>query len=70
MIRPYLTHIINDHKTQGKQQIKLTTAITFFSSKDCEEIRIMYSASDNIDVMIGIETDKITEDLFDSFLQR
>ena len=45
-------------------------AITFFSSKDCEEIRIMYSASDNIDVMIGIETDKITEDLFDSFLQR
>ena len=30
----------------------------------------MYCPSDNIQVMIGIETDKIIEDLFDSFLQR
>ena len=30
----------------------------------------MYSKSDNIEVMMGNETDKIIEDLFDSFLQR
>ena len=30
----------------------------------------MYSPSDNIEVMIGIETDKIIEDLFHSFLLR
>ena len=30
----------------------------------------MYSPSDNIEVIIGIETDKIIEDLFCSFLQR
>ena len=30
----------------------------------------MYSPSDNIEVIIGIETDKIIEDLFYSFLQR
>ena len=30
----------------------------------------MYSPSDNIEVIIGIETDKIIEGLFDSFLKR
>ena len=30
----------------------------------------MYSPSDNIEVVIGIETDKIIEDLLDYFLQR
>ena len=30
----------------------------------------MYSPSDNIEVTIGTETDKIIEDLFDAFLQR
>ena len=43
--------------------------INYFSSKDSEETRTMYSPSDNIEVIIGIETDKIIEDLFDSFLQ-
>ena len=45
-------------------------AVNFFSSKDSKETCTMYSHSDNIEVTIGIETDKITEDLFDSFLQR
>ena len=45
-------------------------AINFFSSKDSEETRTMYSKSDNIEIMMENETDKITEDLFDSFLQR
>ena len=45
-------------------------AINFFSSKDSEETRTMYNPSDNIEVIIGVETDKIIEDLFDSFLQQ
>ena len=62
--------MINDGKTQGEWKIKLTIAIKFFSSKDSEETRIMYSPSDNIEVMISLATDKIIEDLFDSFSQR
>ena len=62
--------MINDHKTQGEWKYKLTMAINFFSSKDSEETRIMYSPSVNIEIMLGNETDKIIEDLFDSFLQR
>ena len=69
-LKPYLSDIINDHKTQSEWKIKLTMSINFFSSKDSKETRTMYSPSDNVEVLIGIETDKIVEDLFDSFLQR
>ena len=67
--KPYLSDIINDHKTQGEWKIHLTMAINFFSSKDFEETRTMYCKSDNIEVMMGNEIYKIIEDLFDSFLQ-
>ena len=45
-------------------------AIKFISSKDSEETCIMYSKSDNIEVIMGNETDEVIEDLFDLFLQR
>ena len=44
--------------------------LNFFSSKDSEKTRTMDCNSDNIEVMMGNGTDKIIEDLFDSFLQR
>ena len=44
--------------------------INFFSSKDFEETHTMYSKSNNIEVMMVNETDKIIEELFDSFSQR
>ena len=45
-------------------------AINFSSPNNSKEIRTMYSPSDNIEVTIGIETDKIIEDLFDSFFYK
>ena len=39
-------------------------------SHDSEETRTMCSKNDNIEVMMGNETDKIIEDLFYSFFQR
>ena len=53
-------------KVKGKLATNLTMAINFFYSKDSEETRTMHSSSDNIEVI----TDKIIEDLLDSFLQR
>ena len=70
MIRPYLSGTIDDYKTQGGWKVHLTMAINFFSSKDSEETRTMYSKNDNIEVMMGSERDEIIEELFDSFLQR
>ena len=65
-----MSDIINDHKTQGESKIHLAMAIKFSSSKDSEETRIMYNPTNNIEVMIVMDTDKTTEDLFDYFLQR
>ena len=44
--------------------------INFFSSKDSEETRTMHIKSDNIETIIGCETDEIIEVLFKSLLQR
>ena len=48
MIRPYLSSMINDHKTQGEWKIQLTMPIKFVSSKDSNETRIMHTKSDSL----------------------
>ena len=45
---PYLSDIINNHKTQGEWKIHLTITIKFISSKDSNETQIMHSKSGNI----------------------
>ena len=51
-------------KTSSKWKIQLTMAINFISSKDSDETRNMHTKSNNIEIMIGSETDEIIEDLF------
>ena len=88
VIRPYLSNIINihktqgkwrihsgntitEHKTQGEWKIHLTMAIDFISSKEgCDETGTMHAKSDNIEIMMGSETDEIIEEIFKSLLQR
>ena len=38
--------------------------INFISSKDSDETNVMYSKRDNIEIMIGSETDEIIEEFF------
>ena len=45
-------------------------AIKFISFKYPNETRTMHTKSDNIEIMIGNETDEVTEELFNSLLQR
>ena len=70
IIRPYLSDIINNQKTQVEWKINLTIAITFISSKNSNETRIVHSESDNIEIMMSSKTDEIIEELFESLLQR
>ena len=87
MIRPYLSDIRNNHKTQGKWRIhsvntikkhktqsewkiKLTTTINFISSKDSDETHTMRAKSDNVEIMMGSETNEIIDELFKSLLER
>ena len=44
--------------------------INFISSKDSDETRSMLAKSDNVEILIGSETDDIIEELCESFLQK
>ena len=45
-------------------------AINFISSEDSDETRVLNSKSYNVEIMMGIKVDEITQELFQSFLQR
>ena len=70
-IRPYLRDIINVLKQSDTWKIQLTITINFISSKDDNnEGCVMHSKSDNIEIIISNETDKIIEKLFNSLKNR
>ena len=70
IIRPFLRDVINNHKTHGEWKMQLTMQITFISSLGTREFCIMHSKSANAEIMSGIETDDIINELFESFLKR
>ena len=55
-------------QNQGEWKIYLTMAINFISSTD--STRTMHPKSNNIEIMTGNEIDEITEELFETLLQR
>ena len=67
--------MINNHKVNatdsndlsGVWKIQLTMWINFVSSLDPEKIRRMNSKSNNIEIMMGTETNNIIKELFESF---
>ena len=61
---------IIDYKTQGEWKIQLTMTINFMASKDSVKTHTMHAKSNNIEIMIGNETDELIRELFDSLLQR
>ena len=57
-------------KTKSEWKIQLTMTINFTSSKpDSDETRIMHEKSNNVEIMIGSETNEVIEELFESLLQ-
>ena len=53
MIRPYLIDLINSHNQYGEWKIQLVMLNRCISSKNFEETRFIYSASENIEIFIG-----------------
>ena len=60
----------DNHKAHSEWKIQLIMKITFISSLDADELRIMHTKSDNIEIMNSIETNDIINELFISFLRR
>ena len=70
-LRVNLPDIVIDYETQfGEWKIQLTMQINFIFSKVFEETRTKSTKSDNIDIMMGSETDDVIEELRESLLQR
>ena len=70
LIEQYLRELINDYKNKGEWKIQLTAEINFISLKsDSDETRVMYTKSDNEEIMIGSDTNEIIKELFESFVQ-
>ena len=70
IIRPYLRDMIDNHKALGEWKIQLIMRIIFVFSLDINEIHIMHTKSDNIELMSGTETNGVINELFKSFLRR
>ena len=70
IIRPYLKDMINDYKSKGEWKIQLSMQIIFVSFTDANETRDMYTKSDNITIMSGIEADDVINELFNTFRRR
>ena len=68
LIRPYLSDMINGHKTQSEWKMQIQ--INFISSKDSEETRTMHPKRNNIEILIGNERDEIIEKVFEPLLQK
>ena len=58
------------HKIQSEWKIQLKMAINFISFKDSDDTCFMYTKINNVEIMMGSETDEIIEELFKSFLQK
>ena len=60
--------MIDNHK--GEWKIQLSMRMIFVSFTDANETHDMYTKSDNITIMSGIETDDVINELFNSFRRR
>ena len=62
--------MIDNYKAHSEWKIQLIMKINFISSLDTDEICTMHTKSDNIEIMNGIETNDIINELFKSFIER
>ena len=71
LIGKYLRELIEEYKLKGEWKVQFTIEVNFISLKPgSDETRIIYTRSDNIEIMFGDNNDDIIEQLFGSLLQK
>ena len=71
LIEKYLRKLLEEYKQKGEWKVQLTIEVNFISLKPgSDETRIMYTRSDNIEIMFGDDNDDIIEQLFESLLKK
>ena len=62
LIEKYLRELIEEYKQKGEWKVQLTIEVNFISLKPgSDETRIMYTRSNNIEIMFGDDNDDIIE---------
>ena len=56
--------------SKGEWKIQITMQIIFISFINKNEIQVMHTKSDNIEIMIGADTSDIINEFIDSFRKR
>ena len=62
--------MISDKRKKGEWKTQLIMKINFISYKNFNETRDMYSKSNNFEIMMGVDTNEIIKNIFNSILQR
>ena len=71
LIEKYLRELIEEYKLKGEWKVQLTIEVNFISLKPgSDETCIMYTRSDNIEIMFGDDNDDIIEQFFESLLKK
>ena len=71
LIEKYLRELIEEYKQKGEWKVQLTIEVNFISLKPgSNETRIMYTRSNNIEIMFGDDNDDIIEQIFESLLKK
>ena len=63
-IRPYLSNMVNDHKTIREQKIQMTMQINFILHKDFKETCTLCTKSHNIEIMEGDKRMKLLKNFW------
>ena len=58
------------YNNQKEWKIQLSMTINFISSKDSDKTRTIHTKSQNVEIRVGDETDKIVKELLKSLLQK
>ena len=71
LIEKYLRELLEEYKQKGEWKVQLTIEVNLISLKPgSDETRIMYTRSNNIEMMFGDDNDDIIEQLFESLLKK
>ena len=71
LIEKYLRELLEEYKQKGESKVQLAIEVNFISLKPgSDETRIMYTRSDNIEIIFGDDNDDIIEQVFESLLKK
>ena len=65
-----MNDIIISFRKSDTWKIQLTIAINFISSENVDELHVMHSKSDNIELMPYDNANEVVNELFESLLSR